>query len=92
MSSCTLISIKMIVLGWHIYIFKVKGGGAASAPVVLVDLSCLISTQNESMWINYLQEMELKMKICCLKCEEKVIEELRDVPGRNLYIYHHIIV
>ena len=41
--------------------------------------------------MDYLQEMELKMKICCLKCEEKVIEELRDVPGRNL-LYRHIIV
>jgi len=31
--------------------------------------------------VDKLPKHQLKVKLCCLKCEEKVIEEIREVPG-----------
>ncbi|KAG0564499.1 hypothetical protein M758_8G111400 [Ceratodon purpureus] len=31
--------------------------------------------------VDKLPKLQLKVKMCCLKCEEKVIEEIREVPG-----------
>ena len=29
------------------------------------------------------QELHLKVKMCCLKCEEIVVEAIREVPGKQ---------
>ena len=42
------------------------------------------------------QELHLKVKMCCVKCEEIVVEAIREVPGKkftlqtsssSIYIY-----
>lgn len=29
------------------------------------------------------QELHLKVKMCCVKCEEIVVEAIREVPGKQ---------
>lgn len=33
------------------------------------------------MWMA--QELHLKVKMCCLKCEEIAVEAIREVPGKH---------
>ena len=41
----------------------------------------IVSVLYKLVTFGRVQKLQLKVKMCCLKCEEKVIEEIQEVPG-----------